>query len=113
MQMHACMCMQVGVHIYSYHLVMYGHERKHDTLSRPAIDEKSKGFAGNPSAGIVGIVGMLPDCAAVEFDPEEVFFTAGSGFSSALEKHIHKILYINKHFDSIKTSCINKPIVHF
>ncbi|MFS7979032.1 hypothetical protein Hanom_Chr10g00922581 [Helianthus anomalus] len=85
---------------------MYGHERKDYTLSRPAIDEKSKGFAGNPApGGMKGIAGA--GCASEELDPDEVFFTAGLIFSSASEKHVLKANIFNS--TNMSMSLINKP----
>ncbi|KAJ0836019.1 hypothetical protein HanRHA438_Chr16g0762061 [Helianthus annuus] len=58
-------------------LVIYEDERKLYTLSRPAIDEKSKGFPGNPAPGME-VIGGTPE----ELDSDEVFL-AVSVFSSA------------------------------
>ncbi|GKC13661.1 hypothetical protein Tco_1010443 [Tanacetum coccineum] len=51
------------------------------TLSRPAIDENSKGLAGNPAPGIVGIACVVLDEVSEVVDLVEVFFTAGSAVS--------------------------------
>ena len=56
--------------------------KEYHTLSRPAIDEKSKGFGGSPAPGIDGMADAVPDWASEELDPEEVFFADGSVFSS-------------------------------
>ena len=65
-----------------------------NTLSRPAIDEKSKGAAGNPAPGIVGIAGVVPAGASEELDSVEVFFTAGSVVSSAKKLKLHLMFFL-------------------
>ncbi|KAF5813802.1 hypothetical protein HanXRQr2_Chr03g0102991 [Helianthus annuus] len=45
-----------------------GRKKEYNTLSRPAIDEKSKGFPGNPAPGIDGMAGAVPDGVSAELD---------------------------------------------
>ncbi|MFS7919571.1 hypothetical protein Hanom_Chr03g00214221 [Helianthus anomalus] len=59
-----------------------GRKKEYNTLSRPAIDEKSKGFPGNPAPGIDGMAGAVPDGVSAELDSVEDFFIAGSVVSS-------------------------------
>lgn len=71
---------------------MCRNERKQNTLSRLAIDEKLKGLAGNPAPGVEGITGIFPDCESEELDSEEAFFTAESAFSSDRRTYMSEIM---------------------